>query len=106
MPTVIIGSAIDIVEFCGVPRFLFVDFPLGNPCGKPFDREMQKRIVKHGLSLLESTQKPSTTILSPESWGSDDWRANYMKVDESNRELLAKKGEELRVRRQTRVPRD
>ena len=28
MPTVIIGSALDIVERCGVPRFLFVDFPL------------------------------------------------------------------------------
>ena len=27
--TVVIGSARDIVEECGVPRFLFVDFPLG-----------------------------------------------------------------------------
>jgi len=106
MPTVIIGSAIDIVEFCGVPRFLFVDFPLGNPCGKPFDRDMQKRIVSHGLSLLESADEPNATVPSEESWGSDDWRANYMRVDESNRELLAKKGAELRVKRKTRVPRD
>ena len=51
-PTLIIGSAIDIVETCGVPRYLHVDFPLGNPCGKPFDRAMQKRIVTQGLSML------------------------------------------------------
>jgi len=27
LPTVIVGSALDIVEHCGVPRFLFTDFP-------------------------------------------------------------------------------
>ena len=36
LPTVIIGSALDVVEHCGVPRFLFTDFPLGNPCGHPW----------------------------------------------------------------------
>jgi len=35
--TVVIGSARDIVEECGVARFVFSDFPLGNPCGKPYD---------------------------------------------------------------------
>jgi D-proline reductase (dithiol) PrdB len=30
IPTVIMGCAKDIVEFAGVPRFLFNDFPLGN----------------------------------------------------------------------------
>ena len=49
MPTVIIGSALDIVEHCAVPRFLFVDFPLGNPCGKPWDHPMQQRIVRQGV---------------------------------------------------------
>ena len=45
LPTVIIGSALDIVEHCGVPRFLFTDFPLGNPCGHPWRRDMQKKIA-------------------------------------------------------------
>jgi D-proline reductase (dithiol) PrdB len=31
IPTVIVGSALDVVEHCGVPRFYFTDFPLGNP---------------------------------------------------------------------------
>ena len=53
IPTVIIGSGRDIVEECGVPRFLFVDFPLGNPCGKPWDRDMQHAITGAALDLLE-----------------------------------------------------
>lgn len=106
IPTVIIGSAKDIVEVCGVPRYLFVDFPLGNPCGRPFDREMQDRIVRHGLSLFETITEPKQTVLSQEAWGSDEWRSNYMRVDDSNRQALADMGEELRARRKTRVRRD
>ncbi len=106
IPTVIIGSARDIVETCGVPRFLFVDFPLGNPCGKPFDREMQDRIVAHGLNLLEEAEHANTTVLSAEQWGSDEWRDNYMRVDDSNREELAQRGADLRVARQSRVRRE
>ena len=37
IPTVVMGCAKDIVEHCGVPRFLFSDFPLGNAAGKPKD---------------------------------------------------------------------
>lgn len=106
IPTIIIGSARDIVEVCGVPRYLFVDFPLGNPCGQPYDREMQDRIVRHGLSLLTEITEPNTTVLSSERWGSDEWRANYMRVDDSNREELAQRGAALRVKRQSRVRRE
>ena len=34
IPTVVMGCAKDIVEHCGVPRFLFSDFPLGNAAGQ------------------------------------------------------------------------
>ena len=40
--TAVMGCARDIVEECGVARFVFTDFPLGNPCGKPWDEEMQR----------------------------------------------------------------
>lgn len=105
IPTVIIGSARDIVEHCGVPRFLFVDFPLGNPCGKPWDIDMQRRILRHGLSLFESLTEPMTTAVSDEQWGDDDWKQRYMEVNDSNRDELARKGEELRNRRAQRQPR-
>jgi hypothetical protein len=39
IPTVLFGCARDIVECCGVPRFVFSDFPLGNPTGRPLDPE-------------------------------------------------------------------
>ena len=54
-------SARDIVEECGVPRFLFVDFPLGNPCGKPWDIGMQYDIVGGALELLYRQQPQRVT---------------------------------------------
>ena len=54
LPTVIMGAAKDIVEHCGVPRFLFSDFPLGNSAGKPFDVESQAATLELALRLLES----------------------------------------------------
>jgi D-proline reductase (dithiol) PrdB len=58
LPTVLMGSARDVVEECGVARFVFTDFPLGNPCGKPWDAEMQNSIVGTALDLLEKAWMP------------------------------------------------
>ncbi len=102
LPTVIIGSALDIVERCGVPRYLHVDFPLGNPCGKPWDQDMQLRIVRQGLSLLHSAISPANTVYSKEVWGRDAWREQYMEVNAQNRAELALKGEQLRADRAVR----
>ena len=98
IPTVIIGSARDVVEYCGVPRFLFTDFPLGNPCGHPWDREMQEAIVRQAVSLLATAQGPRTTVKAPFDWKSDDpaWRARYGRVDPAERERLLTLGEERR----------
>ena len=81
IPTVVIGSARDIVEECAVPRFAFTDFPLGNPCGKPYDRPMQRLVVETALHLVERAFVGQTTIKVPVDWGSDDWRATYMEID-------------------------
>ena len=96
VPTVILGSARDIVEECGVARFVFTDFPLGNPCGKPRDAEMQRSIVGTALDLLEKAWIARTTVQTPFRWGDDKWRDDFMKVDASNREALARAGEERR----------
>jgi len=75
IPTVVLGTARDIVEYCGVPRFVFSDFPLGNPCGRPFDIAMQRRIVTMGLGLLESATKLGTTVQTPYVWSDDtSWK--------------------------------
>jgi hypothetical protein len=86
--TVVVGSARDIVEECGVPRFLFSDFPLGNPCGKPWDVEMQRRIVGFALDLLESATLPRTSVQTPFVWSEDvAWKENYAAQKENLREL-------------------
>ncbi len=95
--TVVIGSGRDIVEQCGVPRFLFMDFPLGNPVGRPGDAVMQKQCVGMALELLERAFAPRTTIQTPFVWSDDhSWRDQYMRVDDSNRSELARLGEQRR----------
>ena len=83
IPTVIIGAARDIVEHCGVPRFVFVDFPLGSPCGEPFDTEMQRRIVSASLDLLETADGPRTTVEMPLVWTKGEaWKDSVFTADQ------------------------
>jgi D-proline reductase (dithiol) PrdB len=96
LATVVLGSARDVVEECGVPRFLFSDFPLGNPSGKPWEEEMQRSIVGMALDMLSQAFAPRTTIQTPFVWGSEGWRGAFMRVDDSNRQALAREGQERR----------
>lgn len=69
------GCARDIVECCGVPRFVFSDFPLGNPTGRPFDPTMQREVLELGLGLLETTTTPGATVVNPHEWSPDhSWK--------------------------------
>ena len=79
IPTVGFGCARDIVEHCGVPRFVFTDFPLGNPTGRPFDAASQRDIVEMGVGLLETATAPRTTVQSPYEWSADTmWKAKVL----------------------------
>ena len=75
IPTVVFGCARDIVENCGVPRFVFSDFPLGNPTGKPYDVDMQREVLSLGLDLLVNATAPGTTVVTPYEWSTDtSWK--------------------------------
>ncbi len=75
IPTVVFGCARDIVEHCGVPRFVFSDFPLGNPTGKPYDLDMQREVLSLGLDLLVNATAPGTTVVTPYEWSADrSWK--------------------------------
>ncbi len=101
LPTVIVGSALDVVEHCGVPRFLFNDFPLGNPIGHPGRADMQREVVRLGLTLLESASGPRTTVVSPFAWKDDPgWRDRYGRVDPAELDRLIAIGEERRKHRE------
>jgi D-proline reductase (dithiol) PrdB len=100
LPTVIVGSARDVVEHCGVARFYFNDFPLGNPIGHPWRADMQREVTGAALRLLESASGPRTTVVSPFAWKEDDpgWRGRYGRVDPAERDRLIAIGEERRQR--------
>lgn len=100
--TVIIGSAQDIVETAGVPRFVFVDYPLGNPIGRPNDTAEQRATVEAALELLTSAVAPRMTRRLDLDWGSDEWRAVYMHVGDDNRAELAEAGRLRREKQRAR----
>ena len=76
------GSAKDIVEFCGVPRFLFSDFPLGNSAGKPNDLESQAETLELAMRVLETAPGARTTVQSPQIWSDDStWKLDFQNVD-------------------------
>ena len=103
IPAVVVGSARDIVEECGVARFLFTDFPLGNPFGRPWDKEMQRSIMDMALDLLQSAWQPRTTVQAPFIWSEDEtWRKVFMQVSEEQREAYKKAGE-IRRAQQTKA---
>ena len=68
IPTVVIATARDIVEHCGVPRLVHVDFPLGNPCGEPYDVDQQRAIFELALRALETATDPRTTFEAGYAW--------------------------------------
>ena len=97
LPTLVIGSARDIVSHCGIPRFLYTDFPLGNPCGKPFDNDMQMEIIHQAIALLKKAFEANTIWRSTCIWSEENsWRDEYLHVNESNRVELARLGEARR----------
>lgn len=96
IPTVVMGCAKDIVEHCGVPRFLFSDFPLGNSAGRPHDAESQDRTLELALKLLESAVGPRTTLQSPIRWNEDGrWKMDYYNLEQIGEAELQRRREEF-----------
>ena len=98
IPTVIMGCAKDIVEHCGVPRFLFSDFPLGNGAGRPHDVESQTLTLELALRVLESAPAPRTTVQSPLRWRDDAaWKLDYSNLERMTPEQIADRRKEFDV---------
>jgi len=90
------GCAKDIVEHCGVPRFLFSDFPLGNAAGRPHDEASQAQTVEMALDVLEAATGPRTTRQSSLRWSDNpDWKLDYSNVEMIAPEELERRREEF-----------
>jgi len=98
IPTVIMGAAKDIVEYCGVPRFLFSDFPLGNSAGRPNDVESQAQTLEMALRVLETAPAGRTTVQSPLRWREDaSWKLDYNNLAKLTPEDIAERRKEFDV---------
>lgn len=94
--TVVIGCAKDIVEYVGVPRFLFSDFLLGNSAGRPLDVASQSFTLELALRVLETAPAPRTTVQSPLRWSDDpSWKLDYSNIDRLSPEEIRRRRAEF-----------
>ena len=71
LPTLILGSALDILEAGRPPRAKFLNYPLGFESGKFEDKVNQLEVVREALSGFETIEKPSIQKMEfewPEGW--------------------------------------
>jgi hypothetical protein len=71
IPTVLVSTGRDLTEQVLPPRSVFVNFPMGNPFGKPGDLDMQRRILLDALHLAESATRGGTLVDLPYEWNAD-----------------------------------
>jgi D-proline reductase (dithiol) PrdB len=96
IPTIVMGCARDIVEHVGVPRFLFSDLPLGNPCGRPNDPASQALTLELALRVLESAPAPRTTVQSPLRWSANpDWKLDFSNIARLSPQEVARRRAEF-----------
>ena len=71
IPTVVVSTGRDLSAQVKAPRTVFVNFPMGNPFGRAFDRAQQRAILLDALHALESVEVGGTLLDLPYSWGEE-----------------------------------
>lgn len=70
IPTVCVSTGRDLTEQVKPPRSLFVDFPMGNNFGAPFNVLQQRSILERALQLVVEVNAGGYLEDWPESWHS------------------------------------
>jgi len=105
--TVTYTNARDIAASAGNPRQVFLNYPLGNPAGRPNDPENQRSVLRAGLKLLEDAESPGIIIDLPYTWtDTREWMEKFMTDEqpfisedaEVRRQDLLKKAREQKAR--------
>ena len=79
IPTLCMGSALDILKSVNPPRAAFLDFPLGHTTGKPHEPELQREILVQALAGFSSLTKPGSIMTLPFRWSEEDeWKRTAM----------------------------
>ncbi len=69
IPTVLVSTGRDLTVNVLPPRTVFVNFPMGNPFGRPHDRNMQRRILMDALQLAVTAGRGGEFVDLPYEWG-------------------------------------
>lgn len=69
IPTMVLGSAFDILSSAWPPRTSFVNYPLGHQAGKPFDKADQYKLVRSAIEGFELHTKPGQVNVLECTWG-------------------------------------
>jgi hypothetical protein len=70
-PTLILGSALDILRSGAPPRVQFLNYPLGYTAGRPFDPENQRQVLTTALRGFDRMQQPGMERMDfewPDGW--------------------------------------
>ncbi len=104
--TVTYTNARDIAASAGNPRQIFLNYPLGNPAGRPHDPDNQREVLLAGLKLLAEADKPGIIVDLPDVWSdSTAWIENFMtdKQPFISEEAETKRQEVVQKARQQKV---
>jgi hypothetical protein len=104
--TVTYTTARDIAATAGNPRQIFVNYPLGNPAGRPHDPENQRDVLRAGLKLLEEADRPGIIVDLPYVWSENNlWMKNFMTGEQPflSEEAEARRQEGLKMAREQKA---
>ena len=74
IPTVSISITKDLTESVGVPRAVFVKWPLGHPLGEPNQPLQQRTMIFEALKLLKEADKPGSIHEPGFRWKRENYR--------------------------------
>lgn len=69
IPTVLVSTGRDLSAQVKAPRTSFVNFPMGNPFGRPFDAAGQRAILLDALRALHAIERGGALVDLPYEWG-------------------------------------
>lgn len=74
IPTVTLSLTKDLTEAVGVPRALFVRWPLGHPLGEPHHAVQQRTLIFDALMLLQSATEAGVIAEPGYRWRREQYR--------------------------------
>jgi D-proline reductase (dithiol) PrdB len=104
--TVTYTNARDIAASAGNPRQIFLNYPLGNPTGRPHDADNQRDVLRAGLKLLEEADKPGIIVDLSHAWSDgNEWMEKFMTDEQPfiSEEAEAKRQELLQKAREQKA---